>query len=182
MAQNNPRPISVFGRAFFPKWGDAMTGRFSAPLVVIASIAAVVGIFAGVSSGFTLLNKGLAVSPVFLVLACGVVTVYRVWRAEYECRLELIQRLTPVVSVKYDPAIHSCYSEVQWTSGAKSTCFRLELENTGTTTVNYCEGYLTEVHHVEDPVVMGVMRLTWATSTTPFVSLIKNVRRHLAGC
>jgi len=100
-----------------------------------------------------------------------------VWMMEYA--LKLRQTLMPRITVKFDSSIPSCQSVSRFSDGTDAMCFRIEVENTGANTVNYCEVYLTQVYRVGDPVQMGPMRLTWATSPTPFVSLPRHVRRHV---
>ena len=172
-------PFWTFLSAVIPQWGDAMTGRFSAPLVVLSAVIYLGAVFGVTLSGNSLLNKILIVGPLVLLLAGGVYAVYKVWRIEYERNLDWKAKFTPTVTVKFDESIPSCQSESEFNDGTRAICFRLEVENVGYQTVDYCEGYLTEVHRVGDPVLMGIMRLTWATSPTPFVSLVRNVRRHL---
>jgi hypothetical protein len=100
-----------------------------------------------------------------------------VWMMEYALKLQ--RELTPRVTVKFDNTIPSCQSVSRFVDGTDAVCFRIEVENAGAKTVHYCEAYLTQVYRVGDPVHMGPMRLTWATSPTPFVSLPKHVKRHV---
>jgi hypothetical protein len=79
MVETDKGPVSVFIGAVLPQWADAMTGRFTAPLVIAAAVAAIAGIFGVAIYDVPLVAKTAIISPIVVVLACGVLAVYKVW-------------------------------------------------------------------------------------------------------
>ena len=81
-----------------------MTGRFTAPLVIAAAIAAIAGICGVAIFDVPLIAKAAIISPIVVVLACGVIAVYKVWKIEYEKNL-VSQRDVRVLEDKIRPKL-----------------------------------------------------------------------------
>jgi hypothetical protein len=115
MVETDKGPVSVFIGAVLPQWADAMTGRFTAPLVIAAAVAAIAGIFGVAIYDVPLVAKTAIISPILVVLACGVLAVYKVWNIEYEKNLAserkfkaLEERIKPQLRVSFDMDNFGC--------------------------------------------------------------------------
>lgn len=65
-----------------------------------------------------------------------------VWMMEYALKLRHV--LTPKVTVRFDNSIPSCQSPSTFSDGTEAMCFRIEVENIGANTLNFCEAYVTQ--------------------------------------
>ncbi len=108
MARKVKKPIFVFVRTVLPHWGDLMTGRYSAPIVVLAGGACLIGLFGTARSGFNFLNRVLVFSPLSLVLIGGLVAVYLTWKYEYEKNLEWKEKFRPKLRASFDMNNFAC--------------------------------------------------------------------------
>src|SRR5438094_10014402 len=93
------RPLSVFTKAILRNWGDAMTGRQSAPFVILGAVAFLGGFF-----NIPYLNseplKTFVLFGQFSIVAIALFyTFFRVWRDEYTKKVELEERMLPEIGL-----------------------------------------------------------------------------------
>lgn len=100
--------------------------------------------------------------------------------AEQKRAADLVHRLSPKISIKYDETIPPCKATTIFGDRVRGTCFRVEVENIGSTDIDYCEGYLVEVRNVNQPQELGSMNLTWAVTDQPkAIRLVTGVPQYL---
>jgi hypothetical protein len=112
---------------------------------------------------------------------CFVLSGFLVWRIERQKVVDLERKLTPSITVRYDPRIPQCKATPLFEGGRRAVCFRLEIENLGAEIINDCTGTLVEVRRKGDQQELGAMPLTWAGTEIAevSVSLINGIKRHL---
>src|SRR4051794_25664129 len=96
------RPLRTFVRGVARHWGDAMTGRQSAPLVVLGAIAFIAGFFD--IAHLTDPLKNFIIYGQFTIVAIALFySFYWVWRDEYDEKAALQDTIAPRIDIYVNP-------------------------------------------------------------------------------
>ena len=91
-------------------------------------------------------------------------------------RRELNATLKPKLQARFDPLAPSCDAIVRFRDGTKSRCIRLKVENTGTSRLLQCEGWL----EIREFFRLSPAKLFWvAIPEAGSVDLTKGISRFL---
>jgi len=75
-----------FTEAFVGHWADAMTGRYTAPLVVLSALVAAASLFEIAFADSPLVTRAAIASPIIVVLGCAFIASFKVWNIEHQAR------------------------------------------------------------------------------------------------
>jgi len=118
----------------------------------------------------------------YLLAACSLIFGGISWCAVQTSNIcDWFRERNEKLKISYDRSIHSCRADVTFGDGSHAICFRLQIENTTTSKLEQCEGWLQSTDRFPN---ISPVKLFWISSPRAAMSvdLIKGVPRFLQIC